>query len=53
MTFVLWIAIALMLGGAALLVAGIGSSALWIATVAVGIALVGIDRRGRPRSLSS
>jgi hypothetical protein len=53
MTFVLWIAIALMLGGAGLLVAGTGPSALWIATITIGIALVGIDRRGRPHSFSS
>jgi hypothetical protein len=36
----LWIAVPLMLLGASMLVAGIGSTALWIAAVTVGIALV-------------
>jgi len=36
----LWIAVPLMLLGAGLLVAGIGSTALWIAVITVGIALV-------------
>ena len=50
MRLVLWIAVALMLVGAVFLVAGTGSSALWIAVVAVGIALVAIDRsRSRQR----
>ena len=44
MTLVLEIAIALMLAGAIFLVADIGSSALWIAVIAVGIALVALDR---------
>jgi hypothetical protein len=33
--------------GAAMLVAGIGASGLWIAAVTVGIALVAIDRTRR------
>jgi hypothetical protein len=40
----LWIAVPLMLLGASMLVAGIGSTALWIAAVTVGIALVVIGR---------
>jgi hypothetical protein len=40
----LWFAVALMVAGAAMLVAGVGASALWIAIVTVGIALVAIDR---------
>jgi hypothetical protein len=53
MTAFIWIAVALMLIGAVMLVAGIGAPALWIAVITVGIALVAIDRlRGR-RSLSS
>jgi hypothetical protein len=40
----LWIAVPLMLLGATMLVAGIGSTALWIAVVTVGIALVVIGR---------
>jgi hypothetical protein len=45
----LWIAVVLMLTGAALLVADIGASALWIAAIAVGIALVAVERtRRRP-----
>jgi hypothetical protein len=44
----LWTAVTLMLVGAALLVAGIGAPALWIAVIAVGIASVvisGVRRR--------
>jgi hypothetical protein len=52
MTLFIWIAVALMLIGAVMLVAGIGAPALGIAVITVGIALVAIDRiRGR-RSLS-
>jgi hypothetical protein len=40
----LWIAVPLMLLGAGMLVAGLGSTALWIAVVTVGIALVVIGR---------
>ena len=40
----LWIAVPLMLLGAGMLVAGICSTALWIAVIAVGIALVAIGR---------
>ena len=39
----IWIAVALMLTGAVLLVAGVGAAGLWIAVVAVGIALVATD----------
>ena len=41
----LWIAVPLLLGGAVLLVAGIGAPGLWIAVIAVGVALVVIGRR--------
>ena len=48
MTLVIRLAVVLMLGGAVLLVAGVGASGLWIAVIAVGIALVAIERvRGR------
>ena len=36
----LWVAVPLMLLGAAMLIADIGATALWIAVIAVGIALV-------------
>jgi hypothetical protein len=49
----IWIAVALMLIGAVMLVAGIGAPALWIAVITVGIALVAIDRIRARRSLSS
>ena len=44
MTLLVWIAVALMVVGAAMLIAGIGAPGLWIAVIAVGIALVVIDR---------
>jgi hypothetical protein len=44
MTPVLWIAISLLLLAAAMLVAGVGNAGLWIAVVAVGTALVAIER---------
>jgi len=40
----LWIAVPLMLLGASMLVAGVGSTGLWIAAVTMGIALVVIGR---------
>ena len=40
----LWIAVPLMLLGAGMLIAGIGSTALWIAMITVGIAFVVIGR---------
>ena len=49
----IWIAVALMLIGAVLLVADVGAPALWIAVVTVGIALVAIDRIRARRGLSS
>ena len=50
MTLSLWAAVTLMLLGAVLLVTGVGASALWIAVIAVGVALVAIEvtRRRRP-----
>jgi hypothetical protein len=35
-----WIAVPLLLLGASMLIAGAGSAAVWIAVIAVGIALV-------------
>lgn len=43
-----WIAVVLMLLGAAMLIAGVGASGLWIAVVAIGIALV-VVARPRPQ----
>lgn len=44
----IWVAVALLLVGAILLVAGIGAAGLWIGVIAVGIALVAIEGyRGR------
>jgi hypothetical protein len=39
-----WIAVPLLLLGAAMLIAGIGASALWFAVIAMGIAFVAISR---------
>jgi len=39
----IWLAVALMVGGAVLLVLGVGATGLWIAVIAVGIALVAVD----------
>ena len=52
MTIVLGIAIALMLVGAVMLVAGQGASGLWIAVITVGIAVVAfnLSRRNSVRS---
>jgi hypothetical protein len=48
MTAVVWVAVVLMLGGAALLVAGVSASGLWIAVITVGIALTVFEwTRGR------
>ena len=38
-----WIAVALMLIGAILLVTDIGAAGLWIASITIGIALVAIE----------
>jgi hypothetical protein len=53
MTPLLWIAVVLMLVGAAMLIAGIGASGLWIAAIAVGIAVVAIDRTRHQHRLGS
>lgn len=53
MTPFLWTAVVLMLFGAVMLVAGVGMSALWIAVVTVGIALVAIDRSRHHQSFGS
>jgi hypothetical protein len=48
MTLLLGVAVALMVVGAVMLVAGFGAPALWIGVVTVGIALTAIDlTRGR------
>lgn len=39
----LWIAVPLLLLAAAMLIAGVGDAGLWIAVVAVGVALLAID----------
>jgi hypothetical protein len=39
-----WIAVALMLIGAVMLVAGVGGAGLWIAVITIGIALLVADR---------
>ena len=44
-----WIAVALLLTGAVLLVAGFGPAGLWIAVITVGIALVVTDGYRRRR----
>jgi len=38
-----WLAVPLLLIGAAMLIGGVGTTALWIAVITVGIALVAID----------
>lgn len=38
-----WLAVPLLLIGAGMLIGGAGSTALWIAVITVGIALVAID----------
>jgi hypothetical protein len=53
MTPLVWIAVVLMLIGAVMLFAGIGAAGLWIAVVAVGIALVAIDQTRRRQRLGS
>ena len=47
MKYLNWIAIPIMLFGAAMLLADIGASGLWIGVIAVGIAVVAIDARQR------
>jgi hypothetical protein len=53
MTLLLWIAVPLMLLGAVMLIAGVGASAIWIALVTVGIALVVIERTIHRQSFGS
>jgi hypothetical protein len=40
----IWIAVPMMLLGASMLIAGLGSTALWIAVITTGIALVVIGQ---------
>ena len=44
MSLLMWITAALLLVAAAMLVAGVGAPGLWIAVIAVGIAVVAIER---------
>ena len=45
----IWMAAALMLAGAVMLVLGVGAAGLWIAVITIGIAIVAIDgHRHRP-----
>jgi hypothetical protein len=44
-----WIAVVVLLLGAAMLVAGVGPTALWSAVIAVGLALVAVDAARRQR----
>jgi hypothetical protein len=44
MKVVLWLVAALLLIAAAMLVAGVGEAGLWFAVIAVGVAIVIIDR---------
>ena len=53
MTPSLWVAIVFMLLGAVSLVAGVGASALWVAMIAVGIAIVVIDLTRRRKSAAA
>jgi hypothetical protein len=45
----LTVAVLLMLGSAALLVADVGSAGIWIPVIAIGIALAVVVQRGRRR----
>jgi hypothetical protein len=47
MRYLDWIAVPMLLLGAAMLLVDIGAPGLWIAVIAVGIALVAIDAYGR------
>ena len=47
MSLFIWTAVALMLVGAVLLIAGVGAAGLWIGVVTVGVALVVADRTRR------
>lgn len=50
MKYLSWIAVPIMLLGAAMLLADIGASGLWTATIAVGIALIALDLYERRHS---
>lgn len=47
MTLLTWITVALLLIGAAMLVAGVGAAGLWIVVITIGIVLVVVDRTRR------
>jgi drug/metabolite transporter (DMT)-like permease len=44
-----WIAVVLLLAGAVMIVADVGATGLWIAVIAVGIAVVAVDAHRRQR----
>lgn len=48
MKAVMWVAALLLLLAAAMLLADIGATGLWIAVIAVGIAIVAIGMKQRP-----
>ena len=43
MSLLMWIVAALLLMAAVMLVAGVGAAGLWIAVIAVGIAVIAIE----------
>ena len=43
MSLLMWVVAALLLVAAVMLVAGVGASGLWIAVIAVGIAVVAVE----------
>jgi hypothetical protein len=53
MTPLLWLAAAVMIVGAILLVVGVGAPALWIAVITVGIAIVVITQVRSHHTLGS
>jgi hypothetical protein len=50
---VMWFAIFLLLCGAAMILADIGAAALWIAVIAVGVALVVLGKKGQGTTRTS
>jgi len=43
MKYLLWMAVPLLVVGAVMLLTGIGAPGVWIAVIAVSLALIGID----------
>lgn len=50
MSLLMWVIAAVLLVAAAMLVTGIGTPGLWIAVIAVGVAVVAVDAVRRRRS---